>query len=233
MSKDPATLWYFNDWQGGTATMSRFLKGCYMDLLHAQFNTGRLTLEEIRTVLGSDFGQAWPTLQKKFTVDETGKYFNERLEQEKTKRREYSRSRKKNLQGKGTDSSNMPPHMVLHMEDVNGNEDPKEFLEKVIPATLDELNMKAGISKTDFDFCLTQWSLAAVKDGWEFTEKREADLKRLRAGFEKWLNTWMKNLQTDKTKQHDKPKVNRRGHDIEAVTNAAEEFLSHRYGENT
>ena len=40
MAKDPAMLWYWADWHSGTATMSRFLKGCYMDLLHAQFNSG-------------------------------------------------------------------------------------------------------------------------------------------------------------------------------------------------
>jgi len=40
--KDPAVLWYWNDWGGGTRTMSRQLKGCYMDLLEAQFNSGPL-----------------------------------------------------------------------------------------------------------------------------------------------------------------------------------------------
>lgn len=81
MAKTPAVLWYFNDWNGGTITLSRFIKGCYIDLLHAQFNNGRLSLEEIRNVLGSDFS-AWGTLSKKFAVDETGKYFNVRLEHE-------------------------------------------------------------------------------------------------------------------------------------------------------
>src|SRR5688572_2070648 len=68
MAKDPACLFYWGDWQGGTITFSRHLKGCYMDLLTAQFNNGPLSLDEIRTVLGSDFGQHWPTLQKKFEV---------------------------------------------------------------------------------------------------------------------------------------------------------------------
>jgi hypothetical protein len=120
MAKDPAMLWYWSDWHSGTTILSRFLKGCYMDVLHAQFNSGRLTLEEIKTVLGSDFGQSWPALQKKFAVDDTGKYFNVRLETEKEKRAAYTASRKKNLK-----TSHMEPHMTqhmrAHMDNENGN----------------------------------------------------------------------------------------------------------------
>lgn len=95
MQKDPALLWYFNDWMGGTATLSRHLKGCYIDLLCVQFNSGPLSLEEIKTVLGSDFGQSWPVLQKKFKF-ENGRYFNERMEHERLKRSSFVESRRKN-----------------------------------------------------------------------------------------------------------------------------------------
>jgi hypothetical protein len=118
MAKDPAMLWYWGDWNSGTVLMTRFLKGCYMDLLHAQFNSGRLSLEEIRMVLGSDFGQAWPTLQKKFAVDKAGKYFNERLELEKNKRMAFTASRKKNLESPHKDGD-MKPHIDAHMENAN------------------------------------------------------------------------------------------------------------------
>ncbi len=90
MAKDPATLWYWNDWNGGTMTFTRHLKGCYMDILSAQFNSGPLSLEEIKTVLGSDFGPSWPTIQKKFKQSETGLFFNERMEAEKNKRKKHS-----------------------------------------------------------------------------------------------------------------------------------------------
>lgn len=134
MPKDPAMLWYWADWNSGTSTLSRFLKGCYMDLLHAQFNSGHLSLEEIKTVLGSDFGQAWPALQKKFAVDQAGKYFNVRLEVEQIKRANYTASRKKNLKSTHMDSD-MSPHMQPHMEDINTNENvikiKKEPLSKI------------------------------------------------------------------------------------------------------
>ena len=107
--KDPAVLWYFNDWQGGTMAMTRALKGAYMDLLTAQFNLGHLSEGEIKTVLGSDFGTAWPTLQKKFVQDDNGLYYNERLVFELVKRKSYTKSRRDNLNG--TNVGDFPPHM--------------------------------------------------------------------------------------------------------------------------
>lgn len=122
MAKDPAMLWYWNDWHSGTALLSRFLKGCYMDLLHAQFNHGRLSLEEIKICCGSDFGTAWPALQKKFKQDENGLFFNERLEQEKEKRQNFTESRRNNLKNSHM-HNHMKKHMEDHMENANENED--------------------------------------------------------------------------------------------------------------
>lgn len=96
---NPTVDWFFNDWAGGTSILSRHLKGCYMDLLHAQFNNGHISLEEIKTVLGSDFGNSWLTLQKKFATDEKGLYYNKRLEKEILKKKSYAKSRKENLNG--------------------------------------------------------------------------------------------------------------------------------------
>src|SRR6185312_12049413 len=130
MAKDPALLWYFNDWTGGTAIMSRHVKGCYIDLLAAQFNSGPLSLDEIKTVLGSDFGLAWPTLQKKFAKADNGLYFNERLQQEKEKRINYSNSRRTNR------LKHMTDHMTAHMENRNENENKSE--EIVFPNWLNQ-----------------------------------------------------------------------------------------------
>lgn len=127
MAKDPAVLWYWNDWHGGTCTLSRFLKGCYMDLLHAQFNSGNLSIEEIKTVLGSDFGSAWPALQKKFKQDDKGLFFNERLVSESIKRKSYSKSRRENLKGR--------PHM--EDEDEIKDEDNHKKPEIIFPWNTD------------------------------------------------------------------------------------------------
>lgn len=111
MSKDPAILFYFNDWQGGTMTMTRHQKGCYMDLLCAQFNTGHLSLDAIKTVLGNDFA-IWGVLQKKFKLDNDGLFYNERLLFEKNRRKNFSESRRKNASGE----KHMPEHMENEIE---------------------------------------------------------------------------------------------------------------------
>lgn len=97
--KDPAFLFYPGDWSGGTMTMTRHLKGCYIDLLVAQFNQGPLSLEEIRTVLGNDFA-SWGTLSKKFAQNAAGKFCNERLEAEKEKRATFCKVQGNRRKGK-------------------------------------------------------------------------------------------------------------------------------------
>ncbi|MHA4844454.1 hypothetical protein ACX0G7_09830 [Flavitalea antarctica] len=178
MAKDPALLWYWGDWNSGTATFTRHLKGCYIDLLHAQFNSGPLSVEEIKIVLGADFA-AWGTLQKKFKRTETGLFFNERLELEKNKRKSFSESRRKNVQkryDKSTSVDTSVEHMNLHMENENENEntiDSKEGLlgenlkfsfdyTTKIPAMALEAAEQNQFTKTkrkNTDFVLSQWKV--------------------------------------------------------------------------
>lgn len=123
MAKDPATLWYWNDWNGGTVTMTRHLKGCYIDLLHAQFNNGRMSLAQVKTVLGVDFANAWPTLQAKFKKDDNGNYYNERAEDEQNKRKGFVASRSNNKSGKKKSyGKSYDSKMNSHMENENRNE---------------------------------------------------------------------------------------------------------------
>lgn len=154
MAKDPATLWYWNDWQGGTVTLSRHHKGCYMDLLHAQFNTGHMPIEAIKIVLNGDFEDAWKVLKSKFTEDEKGLFYNERLEEVREKRRAFTESRRANLLGK---KPHKDLHMDTHMEneieietkDVNVLKEQKEYTEQIISETLDywnEFATKNGLS---------------------------------------------------------------------------------------
>lgn len=118
--KDPAFLFYPGDWVGGTLLLNRAQKGAYMDILIAQFNNGPLTLEEIKTLLGADFGH-WNSLSKKFSFMD-GRYTNERLEIEKNKRSAYTSSRRENAK-----------HMHKHMEDrdINENESINEIPELI------------------------------------------------------------------------------------------------------
>lgn len=122
MAKDPAVLWYFSDWLSGTATLTRHQQGCYMAILSAQFNSGPLSLEKIKTVLGCDFS-SWGALSEKFKQTEEGLFFNERLESEKAKRKSFVESRRNNLLGK---SSHMDTHTGAHKARLMENENEDE-----------------------------------------------------------------------------------------------------------
>ena len=127
MAKDPAFLFYPGDWLGGTMLLTRHQKGCYIDLLMAQFNYGPLSLEQIKILLGTDQA-SWTVLQAKFKKDANGNFFNEKLATEIEKRKNFVSSRGDNKRGK-TKSYNKSceNHMINHMENENVNKDENEI----------------------------------------------------------------------------------------------------------
>jgi hypothetical protein len=147
MAKDPAINWYFDNWTGGTFGMSRFHKGCYMDLLTAQFQGGHLSLEEIKTVLGNDFA-VWGSLSKKFAVDKTGKYFNERLEHEILKRKNFSEKQYLNgvkggrpkTQTKPKQNPNTNPNKSLYETETENGIETVSFVKLFFPLSQLETN---------------------------------------------------------------------------------------------
>jgi uncharacterized protein YdaU (DUF1376 family) len=121
--KDPAFLFYPNDYMGGTMGMTFEEKGAYMDLLVLQFNKGAFSIDQARKLLNGSFEKVWPALSEKFT-EADGKFSNKRLEDEKTKRASFSESRRKNRTSKNTSKSHdntSDEHMTSHMENENEN----------------------------------------------------------------------------------------------------------------
>jgi hypothetical protein len=53
--------------------------------------------------------------------------------------------------------------------------------------------MKSKFTKEDWEYCLQQWNLKCIENGWEYTGDDAADLRKLLAGLEKWVNTFLKN----------------------------------------
>ena len=118
MAKDPAFLFYPNDYIGGTMGMTFEEKGAYMEILMMQFNRGHMTEHMIRQTVG----QLWDNLKDKFDIDEQGMFYNVRLEEEKEKRQRFTQSRRNNK--KGNNQYTKKPkkevgHMTEHMENEN------------------------------------------------------------------------------------------------------------------
>lgn len=115
MAKDPAFLFYSNDFLSGTYTMTNEQVGMYIRLLCLQHQKGRLSELDMLYICNTHVVSVFD----KFTKDEHGFYYNERLEQESIKRKTYSESRKRNISKRyeGKDA----PTYVVHMENENEN----------------------------------------------------------------------------------------------------------------
>ena len=95
-------------------------KGAYIELLMMQFNVGHMDGH----MCGQLVGQNWDKLKHKFAQDESGKWYNERLEAEINKRKAFTISRKNNLTGKNQYTKKIghkDGHMTTHMENENEN----------------------------------------------------------------------------------------------------------------
>ena len=92
MAKDPAFLFYPGDWILGTLGMSLREKGAYIELLMMQFNRGLFTDEMAHTCVRDE--KLWDSIKFKFEHKD-GLYWNDRLLEEKEKRKAYTESRRK------------------------------------------------------------------------------------------------------------------------------------------
>ncbi len=127
MSKDPAFLFYSQDFFTGVATLTNEQVGKYIRLLCLQHQKGLLTEKDMLFICGSYDEDIFC----KFKQDSDGKYFNVRLRKEVDKRFEYSKSRSKNRSSSKSDTNqnNDSNHMINicstydnHMENENENE---------------------------------------------------------------------------------------------------------------
>lgn len=122
MAKDPAFLFYSDNFMSGTMFMDNEQVGKYIRLLCAQHLTGHLHEKDMLIICKTKDEQIFD----KFVRDENGKYFNPRLELEINKRKAFSDSRSKNRMGKTETSKKhikkKSKTSVQHLEDGNGNE---------------------------------------------------------------------------------------------------------------
>ena len=117
MSKDPAFLFYSDNFQSGTQFLSDEQIGKYIRLLCAQHLHGHLEEKHMLFICKSYDKDIWD----KFDKDDVGKFYNVRLEKEILKRKAYSESRSNNRKDKIKKVKKTSKTYVKHME--NENED--------------------------------------------------------------------------------------------------------------
>jgi uncharacterized protein YdaU (DUF1376 family) len=122
MAKDPAYLFYSDNFLSGTMFLTNEQCGKYIRLLCAQHLTGHLHEKDMLKICGTKDEDIW----RKFIVDAQGMYYNERLENEINKRKKFSESRSNNRLGKVKTKKTKPKKTSKsydqHMEDGDGIE---------------------------------------------------------------------------------------------------------------
>lgn len=169
MAKDPAFLFYPGDFNTGTQFFSDEMVGKYMRLLMAQHQHGHLTENQVIFICKSYDKD----IMSKFVKDSNGLWYNERLEIEVNKRKNYVESRSKNKEGK-TKTKNISKSYDPHMENENVIEN-KDFkyelkeaekkldsLEERLTYALDEIyidGQRSQWKQIDYDFEISAFRL--------------------------------------------------------------------------
>lgn len=121
MQKDPAVLFYTNDFLAGTFTMSNEQVGKYIRLLCIQHQKGKLTEKDMYNICITYDEDIW----NKFELID-GYYINKRMQDESDKRKNYTNSRRNNRSKK--DMNNICKTYDEHMENGNENENINEII---------------------------------------------------------------------------------------------------------
>ena len=136
--KDPAFLFYSQDFFMGTYGMTDAQVGRYIRLMCLQHTKGHLSEDVMAGAMGGELDAA---VMSKFKIDENGLYYNERLEEEVSKRKRYSESRSKNRMSKSESHDN-------HMNNICESHDEHMENENIVinnTTNLDKTVTKKGV----------------------------------------------------------------------------------------
>jgi uncharacterized protein YdaU (DUF1376 family) len=197
--KDPAFLFYPGDWLSGTIGMTFEEKGAYMELLMAQFSRGHMTDH----MCGQVVGHLWGQIKFKFKQDSEGLWFNERLDIEKEKRKNFVNSRKNNVKGSNQYQNNkqsnghVSGHMTSHMENRNRNRNDNSIIinnesknQNWFKSQIDEIylnNIQLTHKGKNIDEAISQAYAHLAADPERLQNMTASDCKR-------FLNGWLSNM---------------------------------------
>lgn len=200
MAKDPAFLFYTGDFTTGTQFMSDEQVGKYLRLLMAQHQHGRLSEKQVIFICKNYDKE----VMLKFEKDESGFFFNSRLEKEISKRKAFSESRSNNKLGK---KKNTSKSYDFHMEDENKNKDiikeEKEkskkfpFRELLVDYGFDEklvddwIRVRKNKKATNSETALKKFLAEIEKRTCNLNETMEVIVSKSWSGFD-WA--WMDNI---------------------------------------
>jgi hypothetical protein len=156
MAKDPAFLFYSQDFLTGTYLMTDQQVGKYIRLLCLQHQKGMLTEKDMMKICETYDEDIFCKFEK-----ENGLFYNKRLKFEAEKRSAYAESRRKNREKVIIkDMNNISKTYVPHMENENENENENEIVKEIVK---EKFNFKKELLKIGFKENLVNEWLAVRK----------------------------------------------------------------------
>lgn len=202
--KDPAFLFYPQDFLVGTMTMTFEDRGKYITLLSIMHQQGKLSEETIRFLVGS-FSD---TLRLKFKQDENGLFYNERLCVEIEKRSKFIESRSNNgkLGGRpkkeetykkplGYATDNLIENENINASEIDLEKEGTGRKNKFVPPTIDQVIEYCNERNNNVD-ALRWMDFYQAKD-WMIGKNRMKDWK---AAIRTWENNNSNNNSNGKQK---------------------------------
>lgn len=208
MAKDPAVLFYYQDFLVGTAFLTNEQVGAYQRILCHLFDKGTLAETDMKKICITS--ECWNAIKDKFVQDENGELYNVRSREEKLKRVKFSESRANNRKNKEypynskEDMKNISLSSDEDMENENGNinESLIKNKERVISSspeiTIEEVISyfdSLGFSKIDAQNFFSHYSA----QNWETSGMYGRSIK---ANWRNKVIQWMNNQ-----KQYNKPAI--------------------------
>ena len=142
-NKDPAVLFYPEAYLVGTMFMTYEQKGKYIELLCLQHQNGHLTEEEMLSVCVTRDERIF----SKFEVDDQGKYFNRRMEEEKERRAKYTAALRANGEKGGRPKNATKPidnQQGNQLDNQQGNQLRNKDINENINIVISYMNNKLG-----------------------------------------------------------------------------------------
>ena len=155
--KDPAVLFYFQDFLVGTEFMTDDEVGKYIRILCHQADKGVLSLLQLERICKSEVPEA---IIEKLKQNGDGKYYQERMKNEKEKREKFCKHQSENIKKRWDKSEYHGNTNVLPLGNENINEDINIDIRKVQFEKFWNLYDK----KQDRIKCERKWNNLKVKE---------------------------------------------------------------------
>jgi uncharacterized protein YdaU (DUF1376 family) len=196
MAKDPAFLFYPNDFTTGTQFFTDEQVGVYIRILCAIHQHGHLSNSQMRSLChGITNADAVAEIWNKFKIDDSGKFYNERLDNEIDKRKKHSEKQRENARMRWHSHGNAK---AMPLENENEN----VIINKIKEKKFKEEKQKRPTFEEILEYCKERNKGVDAVKFWNYYEANGWKVgKNPMKNWQAAVRTWEKTTETQEVKQ--------------------------------